>query len=84
MSVHSRTVPSSSPLASVKSLEKLSIRNTPVVDVSPLKDHKKLRAAPHLILGDRVQHQYPTMVANLVERMFQIDNPAPKPENNNK
>ena len=25
------------------SLEKLSIRNTPVVDVSALKDHKKLR-----------------------------------------
>jgi electron transfer flavoprotein-quinone oxidoreductase len=44
-----------------------------------LKDHKKLRAAPHLILGDRVQHQYPAMVANLVERMFRVDNPAPKP-----
>ena len=27
----------------MKSLEKVSIRNTPVVDVSPLKDHKKLR-----------------------------------------
>jgi len=44
-----------------------------------LKDHKKLRAAPHLILGDRMQHQYPEMVANVVERMFRIDNPAPKP-----
>ena len=26
-----------------------------------------------------MQHQYPEMVANVVERMFRIDNPAPKP-----
>ena len=44
-----------------------------------LKDHKKLRDAPHLVLSDRVQHQYPAMVANIVERMFRVDNPAPKP-----
>ncbi len=44
-----------------------------------LKDHRKLRHVPHLVLSDRVQHQYPPMVANLVERMFRVDNPAPKP-----
>lgn len=44
-----------------------------------LQDHKKLRHAPHLVLSDRVQHMYPQMVANLVERMFTVDNPKPKP-----
>ena len=44
-----------------------------------LKDHRKLRQIPHLVLSDRMQQQYPPMVANLVERMFQVDNPAPKP-----
>jgi electron transfer flavoprotein-quinone oxidoreductase len=44
-----------------------------------LQDHKKLKHAPHLVLSDRVQHLYPQMVANLVERMFTVDNPKPKP-----
>jgi electron transfer flavoprotein-quinone oxidoreductase len=44
-----------------------------------LKDHRKLRRAPHLVLSDRVQNRYPRMVANVVERMFQVDNPEPKP-----
>ena len=44
-----------------------------------LKDHRKLRRAPELVLSDRVQHLYPQMVANVVERMFRIDNPLPKP-----
>ncbi|MGD9701744.1 MAG: FAD-dependent oxidoreductase [Acidimicrobiia bacterium] len=44
-----------------------------------LKDHKKLRAVPKLVLADRVQHQYPGMVANIAERMFRVDNPEPKP-----
>lgn len=44
-----------------------------------LKDHRKLRRAPELVLSDRVQHLYPTMVANVVERMFRVDNPNPKP-----
>ncbi|MEQ1872747.1 MAG: FAD-dependent oxidoreductase [Ilumatobacteraceae bacterium] len=44
-----------------------------------LKDHRKLRRAPELVLSDRVQHLYPQMIANVVERMFRIDNPAPKP-----
>ena len=44
-----------------------------------LKDHRKLRRAPELVLSDRVQHMYPQMVANIAERMFRIDNPKPKP-----
>ena len=44
-----------------------------------LQDHRKLRRAPELVLSDRVQHLYPQMVANVVERMFRVDNPEPKP-----
>ena len=44
-----------------------------------LKDHRKLRRAPKLVLSDRVQHMYPELVTSLVERMFRVDNPAPKP-----
>jgi electron transfer flavoprotein-quinone oxidoreductase len=31
------------------------------------------------VLSDRVQHLYPRMIANVVEDMFRVDNPAPKP-----
>ncbi|MFZ9628934.1 MAG: FAD-dependent oxidoreductase [Ilumatobacteraceae bacterium] len=44
-----------------------------------LRDHRRLRRAPELVLSDRVQHLYPSMVANVVERMFRVDNPYPKP-----
>jgi len=48
-------------------------------DTFVLRDHRKLRRAPSLVLSDRVQHLYPGMIANTVERMFRVDNPAPKP-----
>jgi electron transfer flavoprotein-quinone oxidoreductase len=48
-------------------------------DTFVLRDHQKLRRAPALVLSDRVQHLYPSMVANTIERMFRVDNPAPKP-----
>lgn len=48
-------------------------------DTFVLRDHRKLRRAPTLVLSDRVQHLYPQMVANVVERMFRVDNPQPKP-----
>jgi electron transfer flavoprotein-quinone oxidoreductase len=48
-------------------------------DTFVLRDHRKLRRAPSLVLSDRVQHLYPEMIANTVERMFRVDNPAPKP-----
>jgi electron transfer flavoprotein-quinone oxidoreductase len=44
-----------------------------------LRDHRKLRRAPALVLSDRVQHLYPQLIANVVEGMFRVDNPAPKP-----
>jgi electron transfer flavoprotein-quinone oxidoreductase len=44
-----------------------------------LRDHRKLRRAPELVLSDRVQHLYPQLVAGVVEGMFRVDNPAPKP-----
>ncbi|HQV56592.1 MAG TPA: FAD-dependent oxidoreductase [Ilumatobacteraceae bacterium] len=44
-----------------------------------LRDHRKLHRAPALVLSDRVQHRYPAMVANTVERMFRVENPSPKP-----
>lgn len=44
-----------------------------------LKDHKKLRKIPHLVLSDRVQHKYPLFVTGIVERMFSVENPHPKP-----
>ena len=44
-----------------------------------LADHKKLRSIPSLVLSDRIQHDYPSMITNVVERMFRVDNPAPKP-----
>ena len=40
---------------------------------------QRLRLAPHLVLSPRVQEQYPQLVASIVERMFQVDDPAPKP-----
>jgi electron transfer flavoprotein-quinone oxidoreductase len=48
-------------------------------DTFVLRDHRKLRRAPSLVLSDRVQHLYPHMIANTVERMFRVDNPQPKP-----
>lgn len=44
-----------------------------------LADHAKLRRAPHLVLSDRVQQRYPQMMCDLVEAMFTVDNPRPKP-----
>ena len=50
-----------------------------LADTFVLKDHRKLRRAPKLVLSDRVQHLYPQFVANVVEGMFRVENPAPKP-----
>ena len=48
-------------------------------DTFVLRDHDRLRRAPGLVLSDRVQHQYPQFVAGVVERLFRVDNPQPKP-----
>lgn len=52
---------------------------TLLADSFVLADHKKLRNAPALVLSDRVQQRYPGLVCDLVEGMFTVDNPAPKP-----
>lgn len=44
-----------------------------------LADHRKLRRAPHLVLSERAQQRYPKLVCDIVESMFRVDNPAPKP-----
>jgi electron transfer flavoprotein-quinone oxidoreductase len=48
-------------------------------DTFVLRDHRKLRQAHRLVLSDRVQHLHPQLAANIVERMFRVENPAPKP-----
>ena len=48
-------------------------------DTFVLRDHRKLRRAPELVLSDRVQHMYPSMITGIAERMFRVDNPAAKP-----
>ena len=50
-----------------------------LADTFVLRDHRKLRRAPELVLSDRVQHLYPGMVTSVAERMFRVDNPHPKP-----
>ena len=44
-----------------------------------LQDHKRLRHAPDVVMSPRVQQRYPGMVADMVEGVFTVVNPAPKP-----
>jgi electron transfer flavoprotein-quinone oxidoreductase len=44
-----------------------------------LKDHRRLRRAPHLVLSDRMQQQYNRLICDLAEEMFTVTNPQPKP-----
>jgi len=44
-----------------------------------LADHRRLRNAPALLLSDRVQQRYPAMMCDLVQGLFTVDNPRPKP-----
>jgi electron transfer flavoprotein-quinone oxidoreductase len=48
-------------------------------EIFVLRDHRKLRRVPSLVLSERVQHHYPALACNVVERMFRVDNPEPKP-----
>jgi electron transfer flavoprotein-quinone oxidoreductase len=43
-----------------------------------LADHRKLRDFPGLVLSERMQHNYPALVCDLVQGLFQVDNPRPK------
>ncbi|MGH9120141.1 MAG: FAD-dependent oxidoreductase [Acidimicrobiales bacterium] len=44
-----------------------------------LRDHRKLRQVPHFLLSERVQRRYPALACGIAERVFRVDNPAPKP-----
>jgi electron transfer flavoprotein-quinone oxidoreductase len=44
-----------------------------------LDDHRKLRELPDFMLSDRVQRDMPGLTCNIVERIFRVDNPMPKP-----
>ena len=44
-----------------------------------LADHRKLRRVPDLVLSRRVQRQYPGMICDVVQGLFTVDNPRPKP-----
>ncbi len=44
-----------------------------------LSDHRKLAGVPDLIMSERVQRTYPKVVANVVEQIFTVGNPRPKP-----
>ncbi len=44
-----------------------------------LQDHKKLRRAPDFVLNPRTQQAYPKMACDLVEQLFTVRNPDPKP-----
>ena len=42
-------------------------------------DHRKLADVPDLILSQRVQTTYPSMINAIAERIFTVENPSPKP-----
>jgi electron transfer flavoprotein-quinone oxidoreductase len=44
-----------------------------------LADHRRLRGAPEIILGERMQRRYPGLIADVVEGLFTVTNPEPKP-----
>jgi electron transfer flavoprotein-quinone oxidoreductase len=44
-----------------------------------LRDHKRFREAPKLVLSDRMQRQYNHLICDVAEQMFTVANPEPKP-----
>jgi electron transfer flavoprotein-quinone oxidoreductase len=44
-----------------------------------LKDHRRLRAAPGLLLSERMQQRYPGLICDVAEGIFTVTNPSPKP-----
>jgi electron transfer flavoprotein-quinone oxidoreductase len=44
-----------------------------------LRDHRKLRKASSLIMNERSQQHYPRIAANIIEDIFTVTNPTPKP-----
>lgn len=44
-----------------------------------LADHKRLRGAPGLVLGERMQRRYPGLACDIADGLFTVTNPRPKP-----
>jgi electron transfer flavoprotein-quinone oxidoreductase len=44
-----------------------------------LADHRRLRRAPHLVMGDLAQKRLPAIACGVVEDLFTVTNPTPKP-----
>lgn len=44
-----------------------------------MADHRRLRQAPHLVMGDLAQRRLPGFACDVAERLFHVDNPDPKP-----
>lgn len=44
-----------------------------------LRDHKRLRRAPKLVLSDRMQQEYTRVICDIAEDLFTVTNPEPKP-----
>ncbi len=44
-----------------------------------LADHRKLRDAPHLVMSDLAQQRLPALACGVVEQLFTVGNPVPKP-----
>ena len=44
-----------------------------------LADHKRLRRVPEMLLSEDVQFRYPRLICDLVESVYQVTNPLPKP-----
>ncbi len=44
-----------------------------------MADHRKLRDAPHLVMGELAQKQLPQLVCGIAEQLFTVTNPDHKP-----
>jgi len=44
-----------------------------------MADHRRLRDAPHLVMGELAQRQLPALACGIAERVFTVENPDPKP-----
>jgi len=44
-----------------------------------LSDHRRLRDAPHLVMSDLAQRVLPAVACGVVEDVFTVTNPTPKP-----
>ena len=43
-----------------------------------LRNHRKTRKAPHLLLSDRMQRLYPQVACDLLGQLYTVDDPKPK------